>query len=308
MTHLPFQYGSTRNFCGIPNYNQNKFVIVGCPMDGATTYRSGARMGPNAIRNASMMLTDGVHSDFPANLSEHVCDAGDMALPSGYYLDALRKIEEEYSKLLSNNQHIVTLGGDHSCTLPILRAISSQYDDIGVLHFDAHCDTWESHFGQKYGHGTWLYNAIEENLVNPERVVSIGIRSPADEQSRTYLQKKGGNTISAKQAMMKSPTILADQIRETMAGLPVYLSLDIDCLDPAFAPGTGTPEIGGLSTIWLRDLIDELGKNVSRRTKILWIGMDCVEVAPAYDHSEITSLAAATFCWQYLSQAIHSSR
>jgi agmatinase len=303
--HLPFQYGSTRNFCGIPNYTTQEFVIVGCPLDGATTFRSGARMGPNAIRNSSMMLIDGMHDEFPVNLIDYVGDAGDIAIPSGNTDTALKTIENHYFSF--RKKHIVVLGGDHSCTLGILRALKKTYDNIGVLHFDAHCDTWKNHFGEKYGHGTWLYNACEENLINPSRTVSIGLRSPADEESREYLKRKGGYSISAKQAMFRSPTVLADQIREVMNGYPVYLSLDIDCIDPAFAPGTGTPEIGGLSTIWMRDLIDELGKNVSKRTRLDWIGMDCVEVAPAYDHSDITSLAAATFCWQYLSQVIHTA-
>lgn len=305
MTYLPFQYGGTRNFCGIRNYSDQSFVIIGCPIDSATTFRSGARMGPNSIRNASMMLTDGYHEDFPIQLADHVGDAGDMAVPSGYMLDALKEIED--SRHSFGKKHVVTLGGDHSCTLGILRGMRRHFDNIGVLHFDAHCDTWPDHFGQKYGHGTWLYNACEEGLIDPSRTVSIGIRSPADEQSRTYLKNKGGYTISAKQAMLRSPTILADQIREIMQGWPVYLSLDIDCLDPAFAPGTGTPEIGGISSLWMRDLLDELGKHTSKRNKMQWVGMDCVEVAPAYDHSDITSLAAATFCWQYLSQVIHGA-
>lgn len=301
--HLPFQYGTTRNFCGVPNYNDQKFVILGCPLDGATTFRSGARMGPNAIRNASMMLTDGVHEDFPVKLSDHVGDAGDMALPSGYTENALTAIENNRRNF--GKKHVVSLGGDHSCSLGILRGMRKHFDNIGVLHFDAHCDTWQDHFGEKYGHGTWLYNACEEGLVDVSRCVSVGVRSPADGQSRTYLKSKGGHTLTAKQAMFRSPTILADQIRDIMNGWPVYLSLDIDCLDPAFAPGTGTPEVGGISSIWLRDLIDELGKHSSKRNRMQWIGMDCVEVAPAYDHSDITSLAAATFCWQYLSQVIH---
>ena len=292
--HMPFQYGTTRNFCGVPNYHGQDFVILGAPVDCATTFRSGTRMGPNAIRDASMMLTDGVHDRYPVDLTSHVGDAGDIPIPSGNTSAALKTIKEHYSSFLSSNKHVVTLGGDHSITDAILRTLRTKHGKVAVVHFDAHCDTWSMHFSQLQGHGTWLYYAIEDNFISVDNTISIGIRSPADKESRELLQKRGGTTISARQAMKYDPAVMASIIKTKVGDLPTYLTLDIDCLDPAYAPGTGTPEIGGLSTMWLSELMDEL-------QSINWVGMDCVEVNPAYDHAQITALAAATFVWQYLS-------
>lgn len=293
--HLPFQ--QSRNFCGIKNYDfTQRYVVVGAPTDCATTFRSGSRMGPGAVRDVSLMLTDGAHEKYPVNLREFVGDAGDMALPTGNVEAAL---EEIYSNAFSfRGHHLVTIGGDHSITLGLLRAIyAARKEPVAVVHFDAHCDTWSDHFGQPYGHGTWMFNAIEQGLIDPAHTISIGIRSPSDSISRNYLREKGGATISAKDAMMHNHIMMSDIIRAKIGDKPCYLSLDIDCLDPAYAPGTGTPEIAGLTTMWLSSLIDQM-------QKINWIGMDVVEVAPAYDHSQITALAAATFIWQYLSMNI----
>ena len=305
MNHLPFQYGATRNFCGIPSYTDQPYVVVGCPWDGATTFRSGARMGPNSIRNASMMLTDGRHTKYTVDINKACGDAGDIPVPSGYTIEALRIIEDRLSSIKS---HCVILGGDHLTTLAALRSLHKKTGEkISLIHFDAHCDTWQNHFGQPFGHGTWLFNAIEEGLVNAKQTFSIGIRSPAERDDLAYLSRAGGKTVTAMQAMNRSPDAMADYIKDHIGKRPCYLSLDIDCLDPAFAPGTGTPEIGGLSTIWLRELLNHFGSTDAGLKPMNWQGMDLCEVAPAYDHSDITSLAAATFCWQYLSQVIYHS-
>lgn len=295
MSHLPYQYAFTRNFCGIPNYANHSFVILGAPVDCATTFRSGARMAPNAIRDASTMLTDGVHPLYPVDIQQHVGDAGDMPLPSGNTSAMLQMVESTISRY--SNANIVTLGGDHSITTGILRAHAAKHKQVAVVHFDAHCDTWPNHFDELHGHGTWMFDVIDENVIDASNVISIGIRSPADTTARNFLAVNGGTTISARQATKYDPALMASIIKTKVGNLPTYLSLDIDCLDPAYAPGTGTPEIGGLSTMWLSEVIDEL-------QHINWIGMDCVEVNPAYDQSQITSLAAATFVWQYLSMNI----
>ena len=299
MTHMPFQYGTTRNFCGVSTYTGQKFVVIGAPVDCATTFRSGARMGPNAIRDASMMLTDGVHPVFPAALADHVGDAGDMDLISGYTPAAMQNIADSI-KSFDKDKNIVTLGGHHGITYPILQAMQSPHHipEMAMVHFDAHCDTWMDHFGAPHGHGTWMRHAIQDNLIDPYHSISIGIRSPADEISRNFLEAHGGTTITARKAMRYSPRMMADVIRAKVGNRPTYLSLDIDCLDPAYAPGTGTPEIGGLSSMWLMETLEELHD-------INWIGMDLVEVSPPYDHSQITSLAAATFVWCYLSMNVH---
>lgn len=299
--HLPFQYGSTRNFCGVANYTDQPFVVIGAPVDCATTFRSGSRMGPNAVRDASMMLTDGVNERYPVSLIDLVGDAGDMAIPSGNNDAARDEIRRSIRSF--GTKHIVTIGGHHGITYPILGSLSRIHgtDGIAVVHFDAHCDTWDDHFGMKHGHGTWLKDSINDGLVNSTRTISIGIRSPADDESRSFLERNGGTTITARKAMRHGPRFIADAIRAKVGNSPTYLSLDIDCLDPAYAPGTGTPEIGGLTSMWMLELIEEL-------SDINWIGMDCVEVAPAYDHSQITALAAATFVWQYLCMNIHKNR
>jgi agmatinase len=296
--HLPFQYGKTRNFLGCDNYSSQPFVILGAPIDCATSFRSGTRLGPNAIRDASMMLTDGMHPLYSVELSNYVGDAGDMALPSGYNNAAIQEIHDSYLSFAGKN--VLTLGGHHGITYPILKALSKShgYDNLAVVQFDAHCDTWENHFGQPFGHGTWLFNAIEEGLINSNKVISIGIRSPVDPKTKSYLQKHGGRTVTSREALSHQPIVMADMIRNQIGATPCYISLDIDCLDPAYAPGTGTPEIAGLSTMWVSTLLDHLaGMN--------FVGMDCVEVSPPYDHSQITALAAATFGWQYLSFMVY---
>jgi agmatinase len=168
-----------------------------------------------------------------------------------------------------------------------------------VLHFDAHCDTWVDHFGEPSGHGTWVYEAIEQGLVDPKAFVQIGIRSAGQREAREFVQDRGGLIHTARSLRgLDNPAQLAGVLggikqRWAECGTPVYLSLDIDCLDPAFAPGTGTPEPGGLTTSQVLTFLEELADQD-------FIGMDCVEVAPAYDHAELTSNAAAHFVWTYL--------
>lgn len=297
---MPFQL--PRSFCGVSNYMDHPYVIVGAPTDSATTFRSGSRMGPGAIRDASLMLCDGEHEWFPASFDQMVGDAGDMAIVSGNTQQALSTIQDCHWSFVDRNKHVVTLGGDHSITLACLRSLHKKVGTMAVVHFDAHCDTWSDHFGEKYGHGTWLRNAIEEGLVDANRCVSVGVRSPAQKHIRYWLKQQGGTTITAREAVGYTALSLSDMIvHATGEQLPTYLSLDIDCLDPAFAPGTGTPEIGGLSSVFVSSVIDHL-------PHLNWCGMDVVEVAPAYDHSQITALAAATFVWQYLSIQIYKAQ
>lgn len=294
--HLPFQQMST--FCGVgTDPTDRPFAVIGAPVDCATTFRSGTRMGPAAIRQVSLMLTDGTHERYPHDLRDWAYDAGNMPLPTGNTVDMLATVKSCMDRL--HDRHVVTLGGDHGITYGVLESLAARHKgkEMAVVHFDAHCDTWTDHFGQPYGHGTWMYNAIEQNLIDPHHTISIGIRSPADEVSRAYLSANGGTTVTARQAMRIGPALMATAIRDKVGDRPCYLSLDIDCLDPAYAPGTGTPEIGGLTSMWVSQVLEEL-------RDVNWIGMDCVEVSPAYDHGDITSLAAATFCWQYLSMNI----
>jgi agmatinase len=203
-----------------------------------------------------------------------------------------------------NTHHCVFLGGDHSITLPLLRAAQKKYagteQKLALIHFDAHCDTWNDHFGEPSGHGTWTYEAIQEGLVDARKTVQIGLRSSGERAAREYVQDQGGLIYTASHLRGKDGeglrTIIktiADRIGDT----PCYLTLDIDCLDPAFAPGTGTPEPGGMTSSQVMTFLEGFAE-------LNMIGMDCVEVAPAYDHAELTSNAAAHFVWTYLCSQI----
>lgn len=279
---------------------QTAFVVVGLPSDCATSHRPGARMAPAAIRHASLHLVDGVCDDWPVDVTRNLTDLGDANLSTGNLAVTLTEIQQLIAQLHAGEHHVVAMGGDHSVTLGILRGMHHRYPGMACVHLDAHCDTWQRHGSQPQGHGTWLRNAIEEGLVDPEKTVSIGVRSPADNPTRFWLNTQGGLTISARSAMRAQPYEVFASIRDRIGDTPCYFTLDIDVLDPAHAPGTGTPEIGGLTSMWVDEFIDCLHT-------VNLVGMDCVEVAPAYDHSDITSLAAATFMWRYLSMQIHKN-
>ena len=279
---------------------QLPFGVAGLTWDGAVSNRPGARFGPQAIRAASRMLCDAIHPLFDVTPHGLLSDAGDLALPNTS-LESMRAALEPKARQLMAQRHMAWLGGDHSVTLSLLRALYQVHGrPLAIVHFDAHCDTWDTHFGEPSGHGTWVSEAMREGLLLPEATVQIGIRSAAERQAREYVSAKGGRVFTARELRgLASPAQLApvlDEIRARMQGAgnpPVYLTLDIDCLDPAFAPGTGTPEPGGLATDQVLTIIEELAD-------LNWVGMDCVEVAPAYDHAELTSNAAAVFVWTYL--------
>lgn len=296
-----FAYAQNSNrFLAAAPLDQQPFAVAGVPFDGAVTNRPGARMGPQAIRAASLMLCDGIHPFFNVSPLAQVGDALDMRLPNASPLPLVREHIEAAARALMAQHHCVFLGGDHSITLPLLRAARATYGEgepLALVHFDAHCDTWIDHFGEPSGHGTWVYEALQEGLVSAEHTVQIGLRSSGDRAAREYVQDQGGQIFTARALRGQDGAGLqgvVEAIRQRIGQRPVYLTVDIDVLDPAFAPGTGTPEPGGLSSSQALTLVEELaGLN--------WVGMDCVEVAPAYDHAELTSLAAATLVWAYLS-------
>ncbi len=266
-------FRSQNTFLKAPANDPSKpFAVAGLPWDGSVTNRPGARYGPDAIRRASHMLCDGTQQHFGVSPLDALTDRGDLAFPSTS-LAAMRKAVSAAIPALLAKHHVVWLEGDHSVTLPVLRAVRAHAGrPVALVHFDAHCDTWPDHMGEPSGHGTWTREAIEEGLVAPEATVQLGIRSPAE----------------------KAPVL--DEIRSRVAGAgspPVYLTLDIDCLDPAFAPGPGTPEPAGHATSQVMTILEELAD-------LPWCGMDVVEVSPPYDHAELTSNAAAAFAWTYL--------
>ena len=297
MTATRFAYAAqTNRFLAAPELAAQPFALVGVPFDGAVTNRPGARFGPQAIRSASLMLCDGIHPFFNVTPLGLLGDGYDMALPNASPLAEVRQQIQAQAAAFMAQHHCVFLGGDHSVTLPLLRAAHAQFGPLALVHFDAHCDTWVDHFGEPSGHGTWTYEAIQEGLVSPRHTVQIGLRSSGERAARDYVRDQGGLIFDARSLRGRDGAGLAPvvvQIRERIGNRPCYLTLDIDCLDPAFAPGTGTPEPGGLSSSQVLTLLEEL-------STLNMVGMDCVEVAPAYDHAELTSTAAASFVWTYL--------
>ena len=275
-------------------------AVAGVAWDGSTTNRPGARFGPRAIRQASHMLCDAIHPVLDSNPSPLLTDLGDLLLPNTDLSGMRAALALQLPALLADH-HMAWLGGDHSISLPILRAMKARHGrPLAVIHFDAHCDTWADHFGEPSGHGTWVYEAIQEGLVVTPCFTQIGIRSAGDPAATRYVRDQGGLIFTARDLRgRENSTQLADvmqAIRQRLAAHgqpPVYLSLDIDCLDPAFAPGTGTPEPAGLTSAQVMTLLEDLAD-------LDFVGMDCVEVSPPYDHAEITAYAAASFVWTYL--------
>ncbi len=292
-----FAYANNSNrFLAVDPLQEQRFAIMGIPFDGAVTNRPGARFGPQEIRRASLMLCDGLHPLFGVSPVAHLGDAHDMRLPNASPLTEVRQLIQAQAKTLMAKHHCIFLGGDHSVTLPLLRAARAQFGELALVHFDAHCDTWTDHFGEPSGHGTWTYEAIQEGLVSPKHTVQIGLRSSGERGAREYVQDQGGLIFTARQMRGLDGAGLQPLVRgilDRLGDRPCYLTLDIDCLDPAFAPGTGTPEPGGMSTSQVLTFLEALAP-------LNMVGMDCVEVAPAYDHAELTSNAAATLVWTYL--------
>lgn len=272
-------------------------TVAGIPFDLGTTNRPGARFGPEAIRGASRMLVDGDHPAFACDpTSLGVCDIGNFEIALGDIAATLALIEDQAAGI----GHLISFGGDHSITLPLLRALAPKHGPLGLIHFDAHVDTWPESFGQRFGHGSPFFHAIEGHLVDPQRMVQIGIRSPVQQDTVRWTRDQGVSIIAAETVHERGPAAIAADIRAVVGSGPTYLTFDIDALDPAFAPGTGTPEIGGLAS-WQAQSI------LRRLTGLNFVGMDVVEVAPAYDTAEITALAAATFAWEYLALLNHAA-
>jgi agmatinase len=292
MTGTP-TFATPPSFMGFPGRDPSAAMcIAGIGLDIGTTNRAGARDGPQAIRHASRMLVDGAHPESwidPATLG--VSDIGDFRIALGDIAASLALIQDQAAAIF----HLIALGGEHGITLALLRARRARgAPPPALIHFDAHVDTWPDSFGQSFGHGSPFYHAINEGLIDPTRSVMTGIRSPVQRAVWDWTLAQGVTILTAQAVHEQGPAAIAARIREMVGGAPAYLSLDIDVLDPAFAPGTGTPEIGGLAS-WQMQAI------LRRLRGVAFTGMDVVEVAPAYDVAEITALAAATMVWEYLS-------
>ena len=290
MLHPP-TFAVPSGFLGVASGDPAAAVVVaGIPLDLGTTNRAGARDGPQAIRRASRMLTDGDHPHHWNDPARGLADIGDFRVALGDIPASLAAIEQQAAGL----RHLVAFGGEHGITLPLLRALAKRAGaPLALVHFDAHVDTWPDNFGQPLAHGSVFYHALAEGLVDPRRMVQVGIRSPVQREVWDWTLAQGVTVLTAAEVHESTPAAVAARIRAVMGDAPVYLSFDIDALDPAFAPGTGTPEIGGLASWQAQAILRRLGGLDFR-------GADVVEVAPAYDVAEITALAAATVAWEYL--------
>lgn len=262
-------------------------IITGVTFDMATSGRSGSRFGPAAIRQVSTQLAwEGCRYPWKFDVREKlkIADCGDLVYSFGDSEDMCQKLTDHIYALLQNGKYPVTFGGDHFITLPILRAFARHYGTISMIHFDAHADTYSN--GSKCDHGTMFYHAPKEGLIDPQSSVQVGIRTEFDEND-------GFLVLDGARCNDMTVDMLHDAIKERVGNNKVYLTFDIDCLDPAYAPGTGTPVTGGLST-------DKILKLLRSFSDIDIVGFDVVEVAPNYDISEITSLAAATIALDLL--------
>ena len=270
-------------------------AIVGVPFDAGVSYRSGARFGPAAIRAGSKLLRP-YHPglDVEPWRAHQVADAGDIACNPFDIGEAIATIEANATDLATRADRLVALGGDHTIALPFLRALHRQRGPLALVHLDAHLDTWDTYFGQPYTHGTPFRRAFEEGLLAGGRSVHIGIRGPL--YSTSDLEQDAGmgfEVISTADIARRGVDDAIGRIRERVGSTPVYLSVDIDVLDPAHAPGTGTPEPGGLTTRELQFILRGMdGLDLA--------GADVVEVSPAYDHAELTAIAAANVAYEYL--------
>ncbi|MFA0570627.1 agmatinase [Vibrio gallaecicus] len=257
-------------------------VVLGVPLDMATSGRPGARMGPDAIRRASVNLAwEGNKFPWDFNVFDRakVIDAGDLVFDCGDAEDFTYRLEAATNEILKSGKTMLALGGDHFITLPILRAYAKHHGEMALIHFDAHTDTYAN--GSSYDHGTMFYHAPNEGLISPKHSVQIGIRTEYDKQDH------GFNVINAMEANDLNADDIVARIRDIIGDKPVYVTFDIDCLDPAFAPGTGTPVCGGLNS-------DKVLKILRGLAGVNIVGMDVVEVSPPYDHSDLTALAGAT--------------
>lgn len=271
-------------------------AVVGVPFDGGVSYRPGARFGPAAVREASRLLRP-YHPglDVSPFATQQVADAGDIAVNPFDIGEAIETIQDAAGSLQAEGTRLVTIGGDHTIALPLLRAAATRHGPVAVLHFDAHLDTWDTYFGAEHTHGTPFRRAVEEGIVDTSALSHVGTRGPLyGKQDLTEDEKLGFGIVTSADVYRRGADEVADQLRQRIGDRPLYISIDIDCLDPAHAPGTGTPEAGGLTS---RELLEILRGLAGCRL----IGADVVEVAPAYDHAEITSVAASHVAYDLIS-------
>ena len=271
-------------------------AFIGVPMDHGTSWRSGTRFGPKELRSQSAMIRPyNIQTGAAPFDSLNCADMGDVAVNTFNLSATIHIITKHYDEILKHDVVPMTLGGDHTLTLPVLRSIAKKHGPVGLIHVDAHADVSDAMFGEDVAHGTVFRRAYEEKLIDPARVWQIGLRGTGySAEDFDDPLEWGFKMILAQEIWHKSLKPLAEEIRSEIGGGPVYITYDIDSLDPAYAPGTGTPEIGGLTTPQAMELIRGLrGLNI--------VGCDMVEVSPPYDNTGNTALTGANLMFEMLS-------
>ncbi len=297
-TRVP-RFAGLATFARLPRLDEvprADVAVVGVPFDSGVSYRPGARFGPASVREISRLLRP-YHPGLDVSPFDaaQVVDAGDFACNPFDIGDAVESIAEQAGELMDTGARLVTIGGDHTIALPLLRAAAQRHGPVALLHFDAHLDTWDTYFGAAYTHGTPFRRAFEEGLLDTDALSHVGIRGPLyargdlDDDARM-----GFGIVTAADVMRRGVDEVVAGLRERIGDRPLYVSIDIDVLDPAHAPGTGTPEAGGLTS---RELLEVLRGLRDARL----VGADVVEVAPPYDHADMTAVAASHVCYDLVS-------
>lgn len=278
-------FATTGTYMRLPAESDDpKLAIFGIPFDTATSYRAGTRFGPQAIRSASVILSD-YHTQFDVHpfTDTNAIDIGDLPVVAQNIHKTYDIIEKTVHSFMEKGIIPIGLGGDHSITLASLRAAAKVHGPVALLQFDSHTDTWDTYMGEKYWHGSPFIRAHEEGLLQPDKVVQIGMRGWEIDSSLEL----GFNVIEQTELFARGMEYAVQFAKEKIGDTPCFLTFDIDFVDPAFAPGTGTPEVGGYTSAEALQMVRSL-------TDFNFIGFDVVEVLPAYDPSEITALLAAT--------------
>ncbi|MDY6996673.1 MAG: agmatinase [Actinomycetota bacterium] len=293
------RFAGPATFARLPRLDQvpsADVAIVGVPFDSGVSYRPGARFGPAHVRESSRLLRP-YHPGLDVSPFEtvQVADAGDIAANPFSIDEAIDAVEAGARELSAGGARLVTIGGDHTIALPLLRAAAALHGPVALVHFDAHLDTWDTYFGAAYTHGTPFRRAVEEGVLDTEALSHVGTRGPLyGKKDLDEDRRFGFGIVTSADVYHQGVREVVDKLRTRVGSRPVYVSVDIDVLDPAHAPGTGTPEAGGMTSRELLEILRGLrGLNL--------VGADVVEVAPAYDHAEITGIAAAHVAYDLVS-------
>jgi agmatinase len=293
------RFAGFATFARLPRIDQVEradIAVVGVPFDSGVSYRPGARFGPAAVREASRLLRP-YHPELDVSpfAEKQVVDAGDIAVNPFNIGEAIETLQQEAEALQANGTRLVTVGGDHTIALPLLRAAAKQHGPVALLHFDAHLDTWDTYFGEPYTHGTPFRRASEEGILDTSALSHVGTRGPLyGKRDLEEDRRLGFGIVTSGDVLRRGVAETVDALRQRIGDRPLYVSVDIDVLDPAHAPGTGTPEAGGMTSRELLEILRGL-------RDLNLVGADVVELAPAYDHAEITAIAASHVAYDLVS-------